>query len=197
MRSLRFQVVLLFLLVAVIVPAQKIDSIFDDTVDKSTLDVKRIAIIPNRLPLVLQEPEMWRLSNWSLMAKKFRRNGYDVLGYYDTREAANKANLPLEDTLSAEAKYDMFCRLTDTDLVVMPYYGTSFSSSNFLLLATKHNYTSTVSYQYYTPPGRTSYFTGRMQATPPAIPPAYGRWLDSVYPYLEACWPLKLPLLRI
>lgn len=149
--SIPLVILVLFFACAAVIPAQQIDSIFDDSVDKSTLDVKKVAIIPNRLPLVLQEPEQWRLRNWRDLSREFRDEGYDVLGYYDTKEAAKKANLPLEDTLNAEAKYAEFCRLTDTDLVVMPYYGTSFSSSSFLLMVTNHNYTSTVSYQYYTP----------------------------------------------
>ncbi|MFO7848534.1 MAG: hypothetical protein R6V67_01120, partial [Spirochaetia bacterium] len=149
----RFLLFVLFLLVGVctFLSAQQIDSMFDDSVDRSLLDVRRVAIIPNRLPLVLQEPEMWRLSNWELLAAEFRGKGYDVLGYEQTVGAARQANLPLEDTLSSEAKFAEFCRITDTDMVIMPYYGTGFTSSTFLLMATRHNYTSMVSYQYYTP----------------------------------------------
>ncbi len=38
--------------------SQEITLIFDQSVHKSSLHIKRIAIIPNRLPLVLQEEEM-------------------------------------------------------------------------------------------------------------------------------------------
>lgn len=139
------------ILAAGTISAQRIESIFDDSFDRSGLDVKRVAIIPNRLPLVLQEPEMWRYKNWEILAGEFQRHGYEVLDYDRSMDVAYQAKLPLEDTLSSEEKYAEFCRLTGTDLLVMPYYGTGFTSSNYFLLATRHNFISTVSFQYYTP----------------------------------------------
>lgn len=61
-----------------------------------------------------------------------------------------EAGLPLEDTLSSEDKYYEFTRLANVDLVIMPYYGTGFSSSAFLII-NRFNYAATVSLQFYSP----------------------------------------------
>jgi hypothetical protein len=142
-----------FLLVLVAFPcaAQEVNSIFDQQVAASELHVRRIAVIPNRLPLVLQEAEMWRQKNWEIIRRLLEAKGFDVVPYEDTVDAAKTAGLPLEDTFSSEDKFHTLCQLTGADLVIMPYYGTSFRSVNFLFLINTYIYSSIVSYQFYSP----------------------------------------------
>lgn len=130
---------------------QEIGSMFDSNFNKAALrQVERVAIIPNRLPLVLQEPARWREANWKKLSKELRENGFEVVPYEETLRLAEQANLPLEDTLSSEDKYYEFSRLADADMVIMPYYGTTFVSKSALLVNT-FSYFSTVSLQYYYP----------------------------------------------
>ena len=130
---------------------QMIDSMFDETVDISQLSIRQVAIIPNRLPLVLQETELWRRKNWEIIRATLEQYGLEVLPYERTLQAAKEAALPLEDTLSSEDKFYNFCRITDTDLVIMPYYGTGFRMTPLLLVMQSLTYISTVSLQFYTP----------------------------------------------
>jgi hypothetical protein len=131
--------------------SQEVNSVFDQQVAVSTLHVRRIAVIPNRLPLVLQEAEMWRQKNWEIIRRLLEHNGFEVVPYADTVDAARTAGLPLEDTFSSEDKFHTLCQVTGADLVIMPYYGTSFRTVNFLFLVNTYIYSSIVSYQFYSP----------------------------------------------
>ncbi len=146
-------ILLLALLVAMApaVGAQEISSIFDQSVDRSQLRVSRIAVIPNRLPLVLQEAEKWRRTNFEIIRDYLEGHGFDVVPYDLSLRAAIEANLPLEDTFSSEDKLFAFSEATGADLVIMPYYGTGFRSSNVLLFINRFRYSSTVSFQVYSP----------------------------------------------
>lgn len=77
-------IVLLVVALAILAPsalsAQEISSIFDPNFDKAALRrVERTAIIPNRLPLVLQEPARSREVNWEKLDEELRENGFAVL----------------------------------------------------------------------------------------------------------------------
>lgn len=141
----------LLVLVSLGCVAQEVASLFDQQVNASMLHIRRIAVIPNRLPLVLQEAEMWRQKNWEIIRRLLENKGFDVVPYGDTIEAAKTAGLPLEDTFSSEDKFHTLCQLTAADLVIMPYYATSFRTANILFLVNTYIYSSIVSYQFYSP----------------------------------------------
>ena len=134
--------------IAAPVKGQVYDSIFDDTVKKKNVKIKRVAVIPNRLPLTIAEPERWRKFNWELIAYEFTSRGFEVVDYDTTLEGVRKANLPLEDTGSSEQKFSRAARVIDADILVMPYYSTSFDMQSVVII-NKANFTSTVSLQIY------------------------------------------------
>ena len=138
----------LFLGLSACAVGHKPDSIFDSTVNKNDITVRRVAIIPNRLPLTLQEPEMWREYNWNLLSDRFRNQGFDVADYQTTIDAAKQNNLPLEDTGSSEEKFAGVAKTLGADVLVMPYYGTNYHSSMFLIMNNSF-YDSQVSLQFY------------------------------------------------
>ena len=78
--------------------SQMYEALFDNTVDKTDISMRRVAIIPNRLPMALAEPEKWRKYNWQLIANEFKMRGYEVIDYQTTLDAVKESNLPLEDT---------------------------------------------------------------------------------------------------
>lgn len=131
--------------------SQEITSIFERTVDKSDLQINRIAIIPNRLPLVLQESEYWIENNWKTIESILIEHGFEVVPFKSTQEVAKNVGLPLEDTFSSEDKFFNFCNETGADLVIMPYYGTAFRSKTPFIMLNKFEYISTVSFQFYSP----------------------------------------------
>jgi len=129
--------------------AKSSTSIFDSNFDKNSVRIKRIAIIPNRLPLTLQEPEMWRKYCWHSLTGHFQRRGFEVLDYESTLKAVQASNLPLEDTGTSEEKFNRCAQMLDADVIVMPYYGTSFQMRTILFFYHKHLYYATVSLQFY------------------------------------------------
>jgi hypothetical protein len=129
-----------------------ITSIFDGVFDKGAHRFRRIAIVPNRLPLVLQEAELWRRQNWQTLADILAGRGFEVIPYDATISAAMDAGLPLEDTFSSEDKFAAFCRISNADLVIMPYYG-MYSRTVMMLLVMRIEYVAVVSYQFYEPGG--------------------------------------------
>lgn len=129
--------------------AQKVWGLYDRNFDKSKLHVQRVAIIPNRLPLTMQEPEYWRQYNWEKMRGEFTRRGFDVVDYSTTLEAVFNSGLPLEDTGASEEKYNTCARLLDVDVIVMPYYSIGFDNHQVLLAFNKFRYQATISLQFY------------------------------------------------
>lgn len=129
--------------------AKSTRAIFDSTFDKSSIRVQRIAIVPNRLPLTLQEPEMWRQYCWNSIKGHFQKRGFDVVDYETTLKAVDESNLPLEDTGTSEEKYNRCAQILDVDVIITPYYGTSFQMRTLLLFYDKYQYYATVSLQFY------------------------------------------------
>ena len=69
------------------------------------IPVRRVALVPNRLPANLLEPEKWRRSNWDVAAKALRAKGYDVVDYDASVASFEKSALPIEDTHASRDKY--------------------------------------------------------------------------------------------
>jgi len=129
--------------------AQSFPAIYDATIDKSKMNFVRVAIIPNRLPLTIAEPEYWRELNWRTFSDKFKQKGFTVIDYKTTLDAFTKSNLPLEDTKSSEEKFAAFAQQVNADLVVMPYYSASSNTRTGCLGISNVNFTSTSSIQAY------------------------------------------------
>lgn len=126
----------------------KSESFFDSQFDKSQLQVNRVAIIPNRLPLVMKEPDVWRKKNWELIAALFRQHGYEVVDYDTSNRVFNSANLPIEDTGSSEEKFATAASQLNADILLMPYYSTNFTG-NSVLAYSEMDYSALVSLQIY------------------------------------------------
>lgn len=126
----------------------KSESFFDSQFDKSQLQVNRVAIIPNRLPLVMKEPDVWRKKNWELIAALFRQHGYEVVDYETSNRVFNSANLPIEDTGSSEEKFATAASQLNADILLMPYYSTNFTG-NSVLAYSEMDYGALVSLQIY------------------------------------------------
>ena len=71
---------------------------YEPDVNRSSLSVNRVAIVPNRLPLNLTDPEKWRNYNWEIAARIFRDKGYDVVDYQTSINEFEKSGLPVEAT---------------------------------------------------------------------------------------------------
>ena len=128
--------------------ASGVGSVFDDTVQKSELKVRRVAIIPNRMPLFLTEADMWRRFNWQVLAGMFEDRGFDVVDFDTTNEAFIRSNLPMEDTGVSEEKFSRMADSLQADILVMPYYGTSFQTKA-VLVANVPKYIALVTLQIY------------------------------------------------
>jgi hypothetical protein len=111
-------------------------------------DVKfqRVAILPNRLPLNLTDPEKWKKFNFSVMKKRFEREGFLVIDFNTSVEMFNKSGLPLEDTKVSRDKYAELAEEMDADILVFPYYGTSYRITG---VTDKNNYEVVGSLQIY------------------------------------------------
>ena len=123
---------------------------------------KRVAIVPNRMPLNLQDPEYWRLNNWTLIRDKFVAKGYSVIDYKTSVEAFNGSGLPMEDTKSSRDKYADLAKELGADLIIIPYYG-AFTEMKMILLATQYRYIGVVTLQIFD--ARKNDFIMRMDGT--------------------------------
>lgn len=123
----------------------------EQSVSTDKVRFRTVAIIPNRMPITLQDPEFWRQYNWQLIANNFTARGYKVIDYNTTVSSFTRSGLPLEDTKSSRDKYADFANEINAELIVIPYYGTSYNlKSGFL--ANTHNYVSIGSLQFYYAP---------------------------------------------
>lgn len=127
-------------------------------IDRARLGFRRVAIVPNRLPLNLQDPERWRKFNFEVAADQFRRRGFTVVDYEGSARVFNESGLPIEDTRVSRDKYAELGRQLGVDLVVVPYYGT-FATTGGSLLVQDFSYTGVATYQFFDV--RSNQFVGR------------------------------------
>ena len=120
----------------------------EPSVKSAGLSVRRVAVIPNRLPSSLRDPERWRILNWRTMKEQFVARGFDVVDYDTTVTAFEKSGLPVEDTRSSRDKYADLAQALNVDLVVMPYYGTSAHSKGVIVI-NEYHFESSVTLQVY------------------------------------------------
>lgn len=124
------------------------DIFFDPNVDRRDVEVRRVAIVPNRLPLNLDRQEMWRRTNWEVIRSEFESRNFTVIDYHTSVQLFQRSGLPVEDTPLSRNKYAELAEAMNVDLIVIPYYGTLFSSKNYLILNTM-NYRTVTTFQIY------------------------------------------------
>jgi hypothetical protein len=116
----------------------------EKTIPVQEVRAKRIAILPNRYPVTLQNAEVLRQSNYEKLSRLLTRKGYQVIDYNTSNQEFQASSLPLEDTKSSRDKYADLARQLDVDLLALPYYGTSFNSTGF-----SNSYIAVATIQFY------------------------------------------------
>lgn len=104
----------------------------EPSVQRQDVAIRKIAIIPNRLPLNLQDPEKWRRYNWGVLNEEFKGRGFEVIDYETAVKTFEKSGLPMEDTKASRDKYADLAQQLGADAVVLPYYGTFSTVKNFV-----------------------------------------------------------------
>lgn len=134
-KVLRFKyIALLFLLTQIITSCAtkgKASLYSELAIPPQNVKAKTIAIMPNRYPLVLQNAEEWRVKNYESIKRILVRNGFNVVDYNTANQLFQESGLPMEDTKSSRDKYAELAQKLNADLLIFPYYGTSFSTTGF------------------------------------------------------------------
>jgi hypothetical protein len=112
------------------------------------LRLKRIAIVPNRLPMNLQDMEKWQKYNWNVLRYEFERHDFEVIDYKTSRAAFEQSGLPVDDIRMSREKYARLAENLGVDAIFIPYYGTFGSGWNVLVI-NNHSYTSVATLQIY------------------------------------------------
>lgn len=120
----------------------------EPSIPRGNVKIQRVAIVPNRLPANLTDPEKWRSFNWKIAADEFRRRGYEVVDYDTSVKSFEKSGLPVEDTHSSRDKYADLAQSLAVDAIVIPYYGTQFNSKNYILV-NYFDYDAVATFQVY------------------------------------------------
>jgi hypothetical protein len=122
---------------------------FEQSVKRNDVEIARVAIVPNRLPLNLQDPEKWRLINWEIARREFEERGYEVVDYRTSVNAFVRSGLPIEDTKSSRDKYADLANALNVDAIIIPYYGTFAAMKNVFLFVNTGSYVGVATFQIY------------------------------------------------
>lgn len=120
----------------------------EPSIPRGTIKIQKVAIVPNRLPANLTDPEKWRVFNWKIAADEFRKRGYEVVDYDTSVKSFEKSGLPVEDTHSSRDKYADLAQALAVDAIVVPYYGTQFNSKNYIFV-NSFGYDGIATFQVY------------------------------------------------
>lgn len=123
----------------------------EQSIPAEKVRIRTVAVIPNRMPMTMQDPEKWRQYNWKIISDIFTAKGFRVIDYNTTVNLFTRSGLPLEDTKSSRDKYADFANEINAELVVIPYYGTSYNLESGFFNNT-HKYLSIGSLQFYYAP---------------------------------------------
>ena len=119
----------------------------EPSIKPGQVTLHRVAIVPNRLPVSLQDPEKWRRYNYDLLHDAFQQHGIEVVDYDTTVRVFEKSGLPMEDTKSSRDKWADLAEQLGVDAVVLPYYGTFGSVDGSILIS--HHFISVTTLQIY------------------------------------------------
>jgi hypothetical protein len=121
---------------------------FEPSIQRSEVHIRRIAIVPNRLPMNLADPEDWRKYNWEQASNEFRQRGFEVVDYETSVRTFEASGLPLEDTPNSRDKLADLARELNVDAIIVPYYGTLFESKQVLIMSEMH-WKGVITFQVY------------------------------------------------
>jgi len=77
----------------------------EKSIAPSDISIKKVAIVPNRLPLNLTDVEYWKKTNFEIIKTNLERKGYQVLDYNTSVRMFEESGLPVEDTKISLDKY--------------------------------------------------------------------------------------------
>lgn len=120
----------------------------EESISPDKISIGTVAILPNRLPLNLQNPEKWRQFNYEVIKRNFQSHGYRVIDYSTGNDFFLSSGLPLEDTKSSRDKYAELAEKLNADILIFPYYGMSYSMTGCMYIA-NHNFIGLGSLQFY------------------------------------------------
>ncbi len=116
------------------------------SINVNDVSIQTVAILPNRLPMNLQDAEYWRKYNWEVTRNRFQREGFRVIDYNTSNDMFKKSGLPLDDTKSSRDKYAELAEEMNADILIFPYYGNSYSVTG---LFDQNNYNIVATFQIY------------------------------------------------
>lgn len=119
----------------------------EPSIKRADVRLHRIAIVPNRLPANLRDPERWRVFNFNVLKDLFNERGVDVVDYDTAVRTFETSGLPVEDTQTSRDKYGGLAESLGVDAIVVPYYGTFGSADGSFLV--HHHFVSVATLQIY------------------------------------------------
>jgi hypothetical protein len=122
----------------------------ESSINPQEVRVKTAAILPNRMPMNLQNPEYWRSYNYKLIEKELSSRGIRVVEYDMGNAEFLRSGLPMEDTKSSRDKYAELAQKLNADMLIFPYYGTMMTMGG-CFYAQNYVYTGLGSLQIYNP----------------------------------------------
>lgn len=121
----------------------------EPSINRRDVNIRRIAVVPNRLPQNLNDPEFWRRRNFDEIRSQFLQRGYSVLDYETSFRAFEESGLPVDDTKSSRDKFAELATALGVDAIFVPYYGTSMEAGSSGLGGARYAYHATATYQVY------------------------------------------------
>lgn len=100
----------------------------------SRTEIRRVAVVPSRLPLMVEDADYWRRSNWVRVASLFRERGFEVPDYETSVAASDRWGPKFEDIAVSGGRIARFASELDADAVVVPSYAISSGVSLWLVL---------------------------------------------------------------
>ncbi len=132
--------------------------IFRPSVWPSKADLQRVAIVPNRIPLMTEDPDFWRRENWERVADQFRAQGIAVADYSTSVSAFGASGAQF----GGDTDFATLSSQLRVDAIVVPYYGVSSSFSLWLLLG-RARYNAVATFDIYL--AKEDDFVARIEAT--------------------------------
>lgn len=102
------------------------------SISPKDVTIQTVAILPNRLPVNLQDDEKWRRYNFDVLSEICKGKGYQIVNYSTAVEKFKASGLPLEDTKSSRDKYAELAEQLNADLLIFPYYSITYQRSGLL-----------------------------------------------------------------
>lgn len=112
------------------------------------ITIKKIAIIPNRLPMNIVSRDSMMKNNWESIKSEFTVRKFDVVDYKTSVKVFEELGLPIEETKSSRDKLAELADQLGVDAIIIPYYGISSETKGYLFLSTI-TWNTTTTFQIY------------------------------------------------